>query len=190
MRRLKILIATMIIILVFMLGYNQWHTEDIILEMQEAQTSIEEETVSKKEETAIYTRDMTEERLANQVNELIGDYSISYAIVHICASKVEDYKKCIWDIVWVSNAESSMFKKGMYPSNNGFWLMQKTKNGYIKRRFSSIEEGIEYWVNLYVEKWWGNRANAEARLKWNYCTSECKWWIKAFNSAIKKLSLD
>lgn len=187
-KRLKILIAVMLVALVFILGYNQWHTEDIVIEMQEAETVIP--TTPSVEETIIYTWEMTEQKLAEKVNELIGDYDISYVIVHECSLKVKDYKKCIQDIVWVSNAESSMFKKGMYPSNNGFWLMQKTKNGYIKRKFSSVEEGIKYRINLYVENDWEKRETGQDWLNSKYCTSECGWRKKAYSSAIKRLDLE
>ena len=96
-KRLKILIAVMVILLVFIFGYNQGHTEDVIIEMQEIK-SVQLETPNVEEEI-IYTREMTEQKLAEKVNELIGDYDISYTIVRECASKVEDYKKCIQDVV-------------------------------------------------------------------------------------------
>lgn len=187
---LKLLIVIMIIIIVFILWYNQWHTEDIT-EMQEL-TPVETEvttvvTTGAVEEQVIYTWEDTEKKLAEQVDRLVGNYDISFTIVHECSLKVKNYKKCIQDVVGVSNAESSIFKKGMYPSNNGFWLMQKTKNGYIKRKFSSIEEGIKYRVNLYVEKGREKRTTGQDWLNWHYCTSGCKWRTKNYSSAIKKL---
>lgn len=187
---LKLLIVIMVIIIVFILWYNQWHTEDIT-EMQEL-TPVETEvttavTTGAVEEQVIYTWEDTEKKLAEQVDRLVGNYDISFTIVHECSLKVKNYKKCIQDVVGVSNAESSIFKKGMYPSNNGFWLMQKTKNGYIKRKFSSIEEGIKYRVNLYVEKGREKRTTGQDWLNWHYCTSECKWRTKNYSSAIKKL---
>jgi len=187
---LKLLIVIMVIIIVFILWYSQWHTEDIT-EMQEL-TPVETEvttvvTTGAVEEQVIYTWEDTEKKLAEQVDRLVGNYDISFTIVHECSLKVKNYKKCIQDVVGVSNAESSIFKKGMYPSNNGFWLMQKTKNGYIKRKFSSIEEGIKYRVNLYAEKWREKRTTGQDWLNWKYCTSECKWRTKNYSSAIKKL---
>ena len=185
----------MSIIIIFILGYNQWHSEDIIIEMQEltpVETGAVETAVSTGtvEEQVIYTWEDTEKRLAEQVNELVGNYDISYTIVHECSLKVKNYKKCIQDVVGVANAESTIFKKGMYPSNNGFWLMQRTINGYRKMRFSSVEESIKYRVNLYVEKWREKRTTGQDWLNWNYCTSECKGRVKNYTSAIKKLSLD
>lgn len=192
-KRLKILIAVMVIILVFIFWYNQGHSEDIINEMQvsvltgETVEEVVPTTPEAEEEQIIYTWEMTEQRLAEQVNRLVGNYDISYTIVHECSLKVKNYKKCIQDVVGVSNAESSIFQKGMHPSNNGFWLMMKTKNGYIKRKFSSVEEGIKYRVNLYAEKWREKRTTGQDWLNWKYCTSECKWRTKNYSSAIKKL---
>lgn len=77
-------------------------------------------TTGAVEEQVIYTWEDTEKKLAEQVDRLVGNYDISFTIVHECSLKVKNYKKCIQDVVGVSNAESSIFKKGMYPSNNGF----------------------------------------------------------------------
>lgn len=183
-KRLKVLIVVMVIILVFILGYNQWHTEDILIEMQETK-AVEIET-PKVEETIIYTREMTEQKLVEQVNSLIENESISYAIVHECATQTDDYKQCIKNVIWVSNAESGMFKKAMYPSNNWFGWMQNWK----KKKFSSVEESIKQWVAMYVKNGWAKRVTWKDWLKGNYCTSECKYRIRNYDSAIKKLELD
>lgn len=58
--------------------------------------------------------------MAEELNSLIGDYNISYTIVHECSSQTEDYQLCIKSVLGVANAESSMFKAGMKPTNNGF----------------------------------------------------------------------
>ena len=39
--------------------------------------------------------------------------------------------------------------------------MQKTKNGYIKRKFSSVEESIKYRVDLYTNKKWWKRETGQ-----------------------------
>lgn len=181
-KRLKLLIAVIILLIAFVFWYNQWHSEDFITEMQALSPistgQIDEEVLSLESK---------KERLAQQVDKLVGDYDISIAIVHECTSKVENYKKCIQDVVGVANAESTIFKKGMYPSNNWFWLMQRTKDGYKKMRFSSVEESIEYRVNLYVKKNRWKRATWQDWLNWKYCTSACEWWIRNYSSAIIKL---
>lgn len=188
-KRLKILIAVMSIILIFMLGFNAWHGEDIITEMQ-VEPVVETGSVAswdvKEIETVIYTWEDTKVNLANKVNALIGDYSISYAIVNECTTQVyDDYKHCIWAVLWVANAESSLFKKGIKPSNNPFGLMYKWK----KRKFSSIEESIQVWVSLYKKNNWGRRTSWSAWV-WTYCMSECKYWAKNYESAVRKLDLD
>lgn len=187
-KRLKVLIAVMVVILVFMLGFNVWHGEDILTEpqVQPELTGTVVETWEKIEETVIYTREDTKAELANKVNALIGDYKISYAIVNECTTQVYDnYKHCIWAVLWVANAESSLFKKGIKPSNNPFGLMYKWK----KRKFSSIEESIQVWVSLYKKNNWGRRTSWSAWV-WTYCMSECKYWAKNYESAVRKLDLD
>lgn len=117
MRRLKVLLATLIIVLVFLLGYSSQagDVEEIMLDKSQSQTG------DAVEETVIYTREMTVNNLVEKVNNLVGDYNISYAIVNECVTQVpDDYKQCIKNVIGVANAESTLFTKGMYPSNNGF----------------------------------------------------------------------
>ena len=186
-KRLKILIAVMLIILVFIFWFNVWHGEDLIIEQATTPNTGDVLTwATTVEETIIYTREMTERKLVEKVNSLVGNESISYAIVHECATQTDDYKQCIKNVIWVSNAESGMFKKAMYPSNNGFWWMYNWK----KKKFSSVEESIKEWVAMYVRNGWAKRITGQDRLRWNYCTSECKGRVKNYSSAIKKLDLD
>ena len=189
-KRLKILIVVMIILIVFIMGYNKGHWEDLATEF-EALAVVETwattvEIIPTEEELVIYTREMTEAKLADKVDNLIGDYNISYTIVHECASQTEDYELCIKNVLWVANAESGMFKKWMYPSNNWFGWMYNWK----KKKFSSIEESIKQWIAMYVKNGRAKRATWKDWLKWNYCTSECSHWVENYNSAIKKLELD
>ena len=129
-KRLKILIAVMSIILIFMLGFNAWHGEDIITEMQ-VEPVVETGSVAswdiKEVETVIYTWEDTEKDIAEKLSTLIGDYNISYTIIHECSTQLDDYKLCVKNLLGVANAESSMFKKWMNPSNNGFWWMYQWK---------------------------------------------------------------
>lgn len=185
-KRLKILIAVMIIILVFMLGFNAWHGEDIVTEMQ-VKPVVDTGSVAswevKEIETVIYTWEDTEKEIAEKLNSLIGDYNISYAIIHECSTQTSDYKLCVKNVLWVANAESSMFKAGMKPSNNWFGWMYKWK----KRKFSSVEESIKEWVAMYVRNNWGKRVTWKDRLAWKYCTSSCSNWVGAYNSAVRKI---
>ena len=189
-KRLKVLITVMVLILVFMLGFNAWHWEDIITEVQ-ALPVVETGSVTTWEVNTwnviltweIYTWEDTEKKIAEKLNSLIGDYNISYAVVHECSIQTNDYKLCIKNVLWVANAESSMFKAGMKPSNNGFWRMYKGK----KRKFSSVEESIKLWVAMYVRNGRGKRVTWQDWLNWKYCTSSCSNWTKAYNSAVSKV---
>ena len=189
-KRLKVLIAVMTIILVFMLGFNAWHGENIVTEMQ-IQPAIETGSVASWEVNSwnvvltweIYTWEDTEKEIAEKLNSLIGDYNISYAIIHECSTQTSDYKLCVKNVLWVANAESSMFKAGMKPSNNGFWRMYKWK----KRKFSSVEESIKEWVAMYVRNNWSKRVTWKDWLNWKYCTSSCSNWTSAYNSAVRKI---
>ena len=194
MRRLKILIAVMLIMLMFLLGYGHSKAWDIEMVMEPVGTgSVNTWTVATGnittgvnltgEETTIYTREMTARELAIKVNKVVGNYDISYAIVNECASQVDDYKQCIKNVIWVANAESWLFKASMKPSNNWFGLMYKGK----KRRFSSVQEWIHVWVSLYKKNLWGKRTTGQAWLIWKYCASACTNRVKLYNSAINKL---
>ena len=177
MTKLKTLLVVIIIGVVFLLWMPIWQAEQ-----DENSQSVVEDT----QEDIIYTFDMTKERLTNGVNELIGNYDISKAIVDECTTQVEDYITCIKSVVGVANAESTMFTKGMYPTNNWLWLMYRGR----KRRFSSVEEWIHERVSLYKKNDWEKRTTWASWLKWKYCTSECKYRVKNYESAIKKLNLD
>lgn len=183
MTKLKLLIVIMVVWIVFVLWVPAWHWETT-----ESQDNVEVSTWDIVEGQIIYTFEMTKDYLKERVDALVGDYNISSAIVEECTAQVPDnYKKCILDIIWVSNAESTMFKKWMRPSNNGLWLMYK---GH-KRRFSSVEEWIKVWVSLYVKNNWVNRVTSKDWLeKWKYCTSSCSHRWKNFKSAVNKLELD
>lgn len=189
-KRLKILIAVMVIIMVFMLWFNAWHGEDIVTEMQ-IQPTTETGSVASWDVASwnvvltweIYTWEDTKVEIAEKLTSLIGDYNISYAIIHECSTQTDDYKLCVKSVLGVANAESSMFKAGMKPTNNGFWRMYKWK----KRKFSSVEESIKEWVAMYVRNNWGKRVTWKDRLAWKYCTSSCSGWVSAYNSAVRKI---
>lgn len=185
-KRLKILIIVMVTILVFIFWFNLWHGEDLIIEQATTLTGDVLTWATTVEETIIYTREMTLENLANKVDALVGNYSISYTIVKECTEQVPDgYVQCLKSAVWVANAESSLFTKWMSPSNNWWGLMYKWK----KRKFSSIEESVQVWVSLYKKNNWGKRTSWSDWV-WTYCMSECKYWAKNYESAVKKLDLD
>lgn len=129
-------------------------------------------------------------QLIERVDILVENVSVSTAIVEACMKHTEDYKLCIKNIIWVSNAESGIFKKAMHPSNNWFGIMEGTRRWYEKKRFSSVEDSIYYWVNRYVTNEWYKRTTWQAWLNWKYCTSWCEHRIKLYNDGIRKLNID
>lgn len=192
-KRLKVLIAVMVIILVFMLGFNVWHGEDLLTELQ-VQPSVETGTVAIWDVKInswvsidtwfeIDIREATERELADKLNSLVGDYNISYTIVHECSEQAADYQLCIKNVLWVANAESSMFKNWMKPTNNWFWWLYKGK----KKRFSSVQDSIKQWVAMYVRNGWSKRTTGQSRIDNKYCTSSCSNRVSAYNSAVQKI---
>lgn len=177
MRQLKILLAIIIALLIFLLGY--WQGQ-----------AWEEHYIEPLEFDVISTGSVNEpteaEVLTEKVNSLVGNESISKTIVDECMIQTEDYKLCIRNVIWVASAESSVFKKWMHPSNNGFGWMYKWK----KKRFNSIEESIRLRIEMYVRNGWAKRTTGQARLRWKYCVSACTHWVGNYNSAISKLGLD
>ena len=192
-KRLKILLAVLIIILVFMLGFNTWHGEDLITEMQVPLTvetgAVATWNVEINSWAAIDTWfeidiwEATERELASKLNSLVGDYNISYTIVHECSEQTADYQLCIKNVLWVANAESSMFKNWMKPTNNWFWWLYKGK----KKRFSSVQDSIKQWVAMYVRNGWSKRTTGQSRIDNKYCTSSCSNRVSAYNSAVQKI---
>lgn len=194
-KRLKILIIVMVIFLVFLLGYYRWQwegTTKVWVSFPSAWAvnlltwNVETWSAITTSEDVIYTREDTENELINEVNSLVGNESISRAVVQECVKQTKDYKLCIKNVIWVAAAESSIFKKGMSPSNNGFWWMYKWK----KRAFSSVEESIRLRVEMYVRNGREKRTTWAAWLKWKYCTSSCSYRVRNYTSAVNKLSLD
>lgn len=174
MTKLKILLAILIILTVFLLGYwkgqagEEHFVEPIVINTGSVNELTEQEVLYEK------------------VNSVVGDESISKAIVDECMWQTEDYKLCIKNVIWVASSESSVFKKGMYPSNNWFWWMYKWK----KRKFNSVEESIRLRVEMYVRNGWAKRTTGQSWISWRYCASACTHWVGNYNSAIKKLGLD
>lgn len=190
-KRLKLLITLFVIFIVCLFWYWVGYSEDILTTrftpMCFASTSWE--TINATgflNSWELTARDYTKNKLVAQVDKLVGNYSISYAIVHECTEQVpEYYSQCIKSVVWVANSESSLFTKWMNPSNNWFGLMYRGR----KMKFSSVESSIQYWVSLYKKNWWYKRTTWDKRVG-TYCMSACTYWASIYNSAVSKLDLD
>ena len=129
-------------------------------------------------------REIKRLNILEQVESVVDDLSISTAIVDSCMNTTEDWYLCINNLIWVANAESSLFKR-VSSSNNPFGLMHK----WSLMRFNSIAESVNYWVQLYQKNQWFKRTNWAAWLKNRYCTSQCKYRIINYDYWIKKLNL-
>ncbi len=104
-------------------------------------------------------------------------------IVFECKRTARIPERCIRFAVWVSNAESTLCKDKW--KNNCFGLM--VSSGKSKRRFNSIEEGIEIFVYKY-NKFRRKHEKPEDRLKKsNYCTSGCEDWVENVKFVLNRL---
>lgn len=178
MKQAKFILAIIISIILFV-----WLTiNEIALWLDWEYSTYKEEIITTDVVEEVSEKDL----LIDKVNWLVNNSSISEAIVTACMKHTEDYKLCIKNIIWVSNAESSIFKAGMYPSNNWFgWMYQ-----WRKKKFSSVEESIYQWVAMYVKNGWEVRKTGQSWITWRYCASQCTNWVSNYNSAVNKLSLD
>lgn len=186
MKRLKIILLIAIIILGLFLWWN--YADEGTVPTPQAEEQIEittgnKHTANPQED---YQRFLEEEMaLQNKVYALVGDSNISATIVSACSEITDDKVLCIKNLLWVSNAESWMFKAWMTPTNNGFWFMQKGK----KKKFSSVEESIIFRVERYQKKGRRKRTTWADWLKGKYCTSACTHRIGNYDAAIRKLGL-
>lgn len=183
MRHLKVLLILLAVLVL-------WGFSNNIVEGDEQITYGVAFTGIQTPEKPVRKVDIERIALIKKVDALVGNESVSTTIVDACKEQTEDYKLCIKQLIWVSNAESWIFKYWMSPSRNGFGLMEWSNYWYRKKRFKTIEESIYYWLNLYVKNGWHNRTTWQAWLNWHYCTEGCSHWIKNYEDWIRKLNID
>lgn len=95
------------IIVIFLFGFNtKWYNEEAI-QYDNLTWIVQDERENKR----LY--------LLEQVESVVGNLSISTAIVDGCMNHTEDWYLCINNLMWVANAESSLFKR-VSKSNNPF----------------------------------------------------------------------
>ena len=167
MKRIKI-----ILLILFISVLMLWNRDD----------AYEEESIEVEQESITWA---IEDGLIEKLDNLLGDYITSEIIVDNCFSKVEDYTWCIKNVIGVANAESSLFKK-VSRTNNPFGLM---KGGRLQK-FASKYDAIIYRIDLYQSNWWYKRTTWADWLRWNYCASDCTYWVNNYNDWIAKLGLD
>lgn len=171
MKRFKFFILALIFIVIMLFNRDNAYDEVAII------PEVEEETMSLEEQW----RDM----IVEKVDNLLQDYITSEIIVDNCMEKTENYILCIKNVVWVATAESSLFKR-VSRSNNPFGLMK----GWKLQKFASKYDAIIYRIELYQSKWWYKRTAWADWLAWNYCASECSFWIQNYNDWIAKLKFN
>lgn len=159
-----------LIFIVLMLWNRDDAYDEIAIIPQEPTNKVEEQW-----------RDM----IVEKVDNLLGDYITSEIIVDNCMAKTENYVLCIKNVIGVANAESSLFKR-VSRSNNPFGLM---KGGRLQK-FASKYDAIIYRIDLYQKNEWYKRNTWADWLRWNYCSSECSYWIANYNDGIAKLSFN
>lgn len=171
MKRIKIIVLFLFIWFLLLVNRDNAYDEQTIIPQEDKQPlKFEAEW-----------RDM----IVEKVDNLLGDYITSEIIVDNCMEKTENYILCIKNVVWVANAESSLFKK-VSRSNNPFGLM---KGGRLQK-FASKYDAIIYRIDLYQKNWWYTRNTWADWLRWNYCASDCTYRISNYNDWIAKLSFN
>lgn len=159
------------IIVVFLLWFSKWFYEEAI-QYESLTWTVQDE------------REIKRQNILEQVESVVDNLSISTVIVDGCMNTTEDWYLCINNLMWVANAESSLFKR-VSSSNNPFGLMYK----WTLMRFNTIEDSIYYWIQLYQKNQRYKRTDWASRLRGKYCASQCTYRIGNYNTAIAKLNL-
>lgn len=128
------------------------------------------------------------ERVRNQIIKLWVSYDIAEHIVWEAYTNTENPKLFVKNIIGVSQAEWSIFKKWMY--NNYLWVMARSVDGtYHLRRYDTVQMAISDWREMYNRNKRYIRTTAEKRLLGNYCTSACTHRVDNYNDAIYNLAI-
>jgi hypothetical protein len=117
---------------------------------------------------------------AKNLVQLWIEQSIAETIIFECLTASMP-SHCIESIVWVSSAESSIFKKCYL--NNCMGLMRRWK----VLPYTSKEEKVKDRVKRYNEFRYNNNTASDWLNRSKYCTSECENRINNFNSWVAKL---
>lgn len=138
--------------------------------------------------SAGYEWETSYERTRNQIIKLWVSYEIAEHITWEAYTNTEDPKLFIKNIVWVSNAEGSIFKRGMY--NNYLGVMARMADGsYWLRHYDTVQLAITHWREMYNRNKWYVRTTPQRWLDGNYCSSECKFWVQNYNAGVYLLNI-
>lgn len=127
------------------------------------------------------------ERVRNQIIGLWISYEIAEHITREAYTNTEDPKQFVRAIIWVSNAEGSIFKRWLH--NNYLWVMVCWQNWCSLRHYETVQHGITHRREMYNRNKRYLRTTPEARLRWNYCASECLYWVWNYNEWVRLLNI-
>lgn len=141
---------------------------------------LEEDTtyINQKQNLKLYLMAL-DERKDTYLTESVID-----VIINKCYEITDNGKKCVEDIIWVSNAESSIFKRGK--NNNYLWVMKCQNGSCSVRPYSSLEQAVEHRIELYQKNNWYKFTHNSGRVG-RYCASACTNRYKAFDKWVKEL---
>lgn len=137
---------------------------------------------------AWYDWETTYERVRNQIIKLWVSYEIAEHITWEAYTNTDDPKLFVKNIIWVSMAEWSVFKKWLY--NNYLGVMSRKSDwSYWLRHYDTVQLAISDRREMYNRNKRYIRTTPEAWLRWHYCTSACTYWVSNFNDAVSKLAI-
>lgn len=137
--------------------------------------------------SAWYVGETEYERVRNQIIKLWVSYEIAEHITREAYTNTSWAKQFIRAIIGVSNAEWSIFKRGMY--NNYLWVMACANGSCHLRHYATVKEAITHWREMYNRNKRYIRTTPESRLRGNYCASECSHWVKNYNEWVYLLNI-
>lgn len=167
-------------LLIFIIYNNNKAYWDYEYEVDE-QLSLQEYTWDQVIIPEVYEYQYQKDKLT-QFEAIDGEFA--EGLIELCNKYAQDLNLCLNHIVWVSSAESSVFKR-CSSWNNCFGLM--SKKGL--KRYETKLQWVEDWLQTYIRLWRNKRLTPQAWLDGKYCASECKYWTTNYLSATNKLSL-
>jgi len=147
---------------------------------------------------AWYIWETTYERTRNQIIKLWVSYEIAEHITWEAYTNTDDPKLFIKNIIWVSNAEWSIFKRWLYNNYLGvmeckeIWKDENWKKKCIRygiKDYDTVQLAITNWREMYNRNKWYVRTTPQRWLDGSYCASECKFWVQNYNAGVLLLNI-
>lgn len=158
---------------------DKWHEE---VNQEQTEPVLKPLTVN-----AWYDGETEYERVRNQIIKLRISYEIAEHITREAYTNTSWAKQFVRAIIWVSNAEWSMFKRGMY--NNYLWVMACGGWECHLRHYETVQLAITHRREMYNKNKRYVRTTPELWLKWNYCASACSYRVQNYNKWVYLLNI-